>query len=40
MMGFFNHDQYKNYAAIPFGLGFIFVAIFYLKYEFKKSPNP
>ena len=39
-MEFFNHNQYKNYASIPFALGFVFVAIFYFKYEFKKAPNP
>lgn len=40
MMEFFNHNHYKNLASIPFALGFIFVGIFYLKYEFKKTPNP
>lgn len=28
---FFNDNQLKNLAAIPFGLGFVFVAIFYYK---------
>jgi len=40
MMEFFNHNHYKNYASIPFALGFVFVAIFYIKHEFKKAPNP
>jgi hypothetical protein len=31
MMEFFNSDNYKNFAAIPFGLGFIFISIFYWK---------
>lgn len=31
MMEFFNHNLYKNFAIIPFGLGFLFVAIFYIK---------
>ena len=40
MMEFFNHNHLKNLASIPFALGFVFVAIFYFKYEFKKTPNP
>lgn len=31
MMEFFNGNQLKNFAAIPFALGFLFVAIFYIK---------
>ena len=31
LMEFFNHSIYKNYAAIPFSFGFLFVVIFYLK---------
>jgi hypothetical protein len=31
MMEFFNDNHYKNLASIPFGLGFIMVALFYLK---------
>ena len=31
MMEFFNDDHYKSLAAIPFGLGFIMVGVFYLK---------
>jgi hypothetical protein len=30
LMEFFNENQYKNFAAIPFALGFVFVAVFYL----------
>jgi len=30
LMEFFNDNQYKNFAAIPFALGFIFIAFFYL----------
>jgi len=29
-MEFFNDDKYKNFASIPFALGFIFVALFYI----------
>lgn len=39
MMEFFNHNHYKNLAGIPFALGIVFFAIFYFKYEFKKSVN-
>jgi hypothetical protein len=28
---FFYNNQFKHLAAIPFALGFVFVAIFYLK---------
>lgn len=28
---FFNAEQYKNYAGIPFVLGMVFVAVFYRK---------
>ena len=31
MMEFFNNNYYKNFAVIPFGLGFIFIGIFYWK---------
>ena len=31
LMEFFNHNQYKNYAIIPFGLGFLFVSVFFIK---------
>lgn len=31
MMEFFNNSIYKDYASIPFALGFLFVAIFYYK---------
>ena len=31
LMEFFNHDRNKNLSAIPFALGFLFVAIFYIK---------
>ncbi len=37
MMEFFNHSIYKNYAAIPFGLGFLFVGIFFVKNYTNKS---
>ncbi|MGZ4041208.1 MAG: hypothetical protein ACXVNR_11630 [Bacteroidia bacterium] len=30
MMEFFNNNHNKNFAAIPFALGFVFVAAFYL----------
>ena len=40
MMEFFNHNHFKNFASIPFALGFIFVGIFYFKYELKKPQNP
>ncbi len=37
MMEFFNNNHYKNLAAIPFGLGFIMVGIFYIKsYRLKR----
>lgn len=29
LMEFFNHNQYKNFAAIPFAIGFMFVGAFY-----------
>lgn len=28
---FYKHEEIKDYAGIPFGLGFLAVAIFYLK---------
>lgn len=31
VMEFFNNNEYKFFASIPFGLGFVFVAIFYIK---------
>lgn len=31
MMEFFNDNAYKNFAAIPFGLGFVMVGLFYWK---------
>jgi hypothetical protein len=31
MMEFFNENHYKNFASIPFALGFLFVGIFYWK---------
>jgi hypothetical protein len=37
LMEFFNDNQYKNFAAIPFALGFCFVAIFYLTGDSKKA---
>jgi hypothetical protein len=36
LMEFFNDNQYKNFASIPFGLGFIFVALFYFSGDSKK----
>ncbi|MCE3229108.1 MAG: hypothetical protein K0S32_3659 [Bacteroidetes bacterium] len=30
IMEFFNDDMYRHYAAIPFGLGFVFVILFYV----------
>ncbi|MCW3076967.1 MAG: hypothetical protein JWO32_1576 [Bacteroidetes bacterium] len=35
MMEFFNDNQYKYFASIPFALGFVFVAIFYLSGDSK-----
>jgi len=29
MMEFFNNNEHKYFASIPFGLGFLFVGIFY-----------
>jgi hypothetical protein len=37
---FFFEDAHKNLAAIPFALGFIFVALFYLPSIRKKYANP
>lgn len=37
VMEFFNDDQFKNFAAIPFALGFIFVALFYLSGDSSKK---
>lgn len=38
LMEFFNDDHYKNFAAIPFGLGFLFVGIFYWQeYKLKNA---
>ncbi len=31
LMEFFNHNIYKNYATIPFGFGFLFVGVFFIK---------
>ena len=35
---FVSHEEYKNYAGVGFALGFVCVAIFYLKPN--KSPLP
>ena len=40
MMEFFNDNHYKNFAAIPFGMGFIFVALFYLSGDSKRAHQP
>jgi hypothetical protein len=38
MMEFFNDNKYKYFASIPFGLGFLFVAVFYWHdYQSKRS---
>lgn len=37
LMEFFNNNQYKHFAAIPFALGFVFVIIFYLTTYRKKQ---
>lgn len=37
MIEFFNEDRGKNLAAIPFAIGFIFVAIFYWKFFRSRS---
>jgi hypothetical protein len=34
---FFNHLNYKYWASIPFGLGFLFVGVFYYKTLTKKN---
>jgi hypothetical protein len=39
MIEFFNDNEFKNAAIIPFILGFIFVIIFYVKVLFFKSPG-
>ncbi len=36
MMEFFNDNEYRYFASIPFALGFIFVGIFYFKTLRKK----
>ncbi|MCC6371919.1 MAG: hypothetical protein IT236_13025 [Bacteroidia bacterium] len=38
-MEFFNNNHYKNFAAIPFALGFIFVGIYYFKGLAKSMPD-
>src|SRR6478609_576137 len=35
MMEFFNDNHLKYFASIPFGLGLLFVGIFYLKFGFQ-----
>ena len=37
LMEFFNHNLYKNYSLLPFGLGFFFVALYYRKRSLSKS---
>ncbi len=38
MMEFFNDNEYKYFATIPFGIGFLFVGIFYWRdYSNKKA---
>lgn len=37
VMEFFNNNLYKNFAAIPFALGFVFVAAFYLSGDSKTT---
>lgn len=39
MMEFFNNNHYKNFASIPFILGFVFVGFFYFKSNRKKLEN-
>ena len=39
MMEFFNNSVYKDYAAIPFALGFLFVGVFYYKSLRAKTVN-
>ena len=36
---FFNNGEYKLFASIPFGLGFIFVGIFYYQLLFNKEES-
>lgn len=38
-MEFFFNNHFKNLAAIPFALGFIFVALYYVKSAIAKSTN-
>jgi hypothetical protein len=40
LMEFFNHSVYKNYAVIPFGFGFLFVGVFFIKNMTKKQKQP
>jgi len=37
LMEFFNDDRYKSFAIIPFALGIIFVALFYVKTSQKRE---
>jgi hypothetical protein len=41
LMEFFNNNHYKNFAAIPFSIGFMFVGVFFIQnYKAKISaPN-
>lgn len=38
-MEFFNNNHSKNFAAIPFALGFIFVGLYYFKGPAKSMPD-
>ena len=37
LIEFFNENQNKNYAGIPFAIGFIFIVIYYSLALFKKD---
>lgn len=40
VMEFYNESRGKDYAGIPFALGFLFVGLYYIKALRQKSGNP
>ncbi len=41
MMEFFNDNHYKNFASIPFAIGFVMVGLFYWKaFQLKRAATP
>jgi hypothetical protein len=38
-MEFFNESRFKNYASIPFALGFVFLGLFYINKEIRRKAN-